>query len=135
MLKLDDVAVMLDSGNSEELADFYERLLGWEKHKTDDGEWISLLNKSGEGGLRWLAFQEIENYKRPVWPEEQGTQQQQMIHLDFYIDDVAEGVKDALSYGAVLAETQFGDENVYQTLLDPAGHPFCICKSHAPPAT
>jgi hypothetical protein len=29
MLKLDDVVIALDSGDSEELADFYERLLGW----------------------------------------------------------------------------------------------------------
>ena len=56
-------------------------------------------------------FQEIENYQRPVWPEEKGTQQQ-MMHLDFYVDDLEESVKHALNCGAVLAPYQSGDWKV-----------------------
>ena len=69
-----------------------------------------------------MVFQEIENYQKPIWPEEKG-KQQQMMHLDFYSDNVEESVKNALDYGATLAEFQSGD---WFVLKDPEGHPFCI---------
>lgn len=69
-----------------------------------------------------LVFQQIKNYQRPIWPEEDG-KQQQMIHMDFYSDDVEKDVERALNYGASLAKYQSGD---WKVLLDPAGHPFCI---------
>ncbi len=43
-MKLGAMAIILDSGNSEELSDFYSKLLGWTKHKSDDGEWIVVVN-------------------------------------------------------------------------------------------
>lgn len=116
-------SVVIDSNNAIELSKFYENLLGWEKKIYDHGEngkWITLRNKH-ESTTR-LVFQEIENYQRPTWPEEKGMQQQ-MIHLDFYSDNVEEDVKHAIELGAVLADYQSGD---WKVLIDPAGHPFCI---------
>lgn len=116
-------SVVIDSDNANELANFYQKLLGWEKkvyNHGDNGDWIVLVNKK-ESTTR-LVFQEIKDYKKPVWPEENDAQQQ-MMHLDFYVDDVEESVAHALSCGAVLANYQFGD---WRVLIDPAGHPFCI---------
>ncbi|SHI10403.1 hypothetical protein SAMN02745823_02443 [Sporobacter termitidis DSM 10068] len=121
-MKLGAMAIILDSGNSEELSDFYSKMLGWTKHKSDDGEWIVVVNESKEG-TPWLTFQEIENYERPVWPAVPG-KQQQMLHLDFHVEEVEEGVKQALACGAVLSDIQLEDS--WRVLLDPAGHPFCI---------
>ena len=120
-------AIVLDSGNSDELADFYARLLGWTKYR-QDAEWVIVTSEKGEGVP--LVFQEIENYERPVWPAASRTQQQ-MLHLDFYVDDVEHGVKHALSCGAELSKVQLCDD--WRVLLDPAGHPFCILPN-TPPA-
>ena len=62
----------------------------------------------------------------PVWPEKDGCQQKQM-HFDFQVDSVPEAVEKALELGAVKAPVQYGGEQ-FVTLLDPAGHPFCLCR-------
>jgi hypothetical protein len=49
-----------------------------------------------------------------------------MMHLDFQVDDLDEAVSEAVGLGATLADDQFQD-NV-RVLLDPAGHPFCLCR-------
>ncbi len=116
-------SVVLDSDNAERLSEFYKNLLGWEKKVYDHGEngiWITLRNK--EESTTRLVFQELSNYKRPVWPEKDN-EQQQMMHLDFYTEDVPKSIEHALKCGAVLADVQSGD---WKVLIDPAGHPFCI---------
>ena len=120
-------AIVLDSNNSDELANFYQRLLGWTKTRYDD-EWIIVSSNKGEGVP--LVFQEIKDYRKPIWPS-MPTEQQQMIHLDFYVDHVEEATKHALACGAQISEVQLSRD--WQVLLDPAGHPFCILPS-TPPA-
>ena len=51
-----------------------------------------------------------------------------MAHLDFGVSDGAElqaMAAKALSLGATKASEQYGDGD-WLTLLDPAGHPFCL---------
>ena len=129
-LKLETMCVVLDSGNSEELSDFYQKLLGWTKYGHKPDEFI-VVSKGERNGTPELIFQEIENYVRPVWPDTSG-KQQQMIHLDFHVDDLEEGVKHALNCGAVLSEVQLEDS--WRVMLDPAGHPFCILPKRYPSA-
>jgi len=112
-------AVTLDSDNPKALADFYRKLLGWERYH-DDGEYIYI--SPGERSMQ-LIFQENADYQRPAWPTER-EKQQQMIHLDFYTDDLEKEVKRAIEYGAKLAEVQYSDG--WRVMIDPAGHPFCI---------
>jgi catechol 2,3-dioxygenase-like lactoylglutathione lyase family enzyme len=119
-------AIVLDSANADALADFYSKLLGWEKQRYDS-EWVIVASKGGEGTP--LVFQQIENYQRPSWPA-QAEKQQQMLHLDFYVSNVEEGVQHAIACGAVPAETQLADD--WRVLLDPAGHPFCILPNTPP---
>ncbi len=71
-------------------------------------------------------FIEEPDYVRSIWPEEAGMQQKQM-HFDFQVDDVLEMMKKAEELGAVKANVQFGNEN-FITMIDPAGHPFCLCR-------
>ena len=116
-------SVIIDSDNAEELSEFYKNLLGWEKKVYDHGEngiWIT-LRKKGESTTR-IVFQQIDNYEKPVWPEKEN-HQQQMMHLDFYSDNVERDVQHAINCGATLANIQSGDWTI---LIDPAGHPFCI---------
>jgi hypothetical protein len=59
-----------------------------------------------------------------VWPPVDG-EQRPMMHLDFQVCDLDSAVEDAVALGATLAASQPQD-NV-RVMLDPAGHPFCLC--------
>jgi hypothetical protein len=48
-----------------------------------------------------------------------------MMHLDFQVADLDEAVAAAVALGATVAGHQ-PQQNV-RVLLDPAGHPFCLC--------
>ena len=118
-------AIVLDSNNSEELAGFYQRLLGWtmERQFFDGVEWFFVQSPTGEGLP--LVFQEAADYQKPAWPSVPG-RQQQMQHLDFYVEaeNYEREIEHALSCGAVLSEIQLSE--LWKVMLDPAGHPFCI---------
>jgi hypothetical protein len=49
-----------------------------------------------------------------------------MMHLDVQVGDLDSAVEEALALGATLADSQ-PQENV-RVMLDPAGHPFCLCR-------
>jgi hypothetical protein len=114
-------AVCIDSGDSRLLASFYARLLGWEVfYEGDDGAAIRSVDKS-----QIIGFQTVDKYVQPVWPWEEG-KQGQMMHLDLNAENVNQAVAFALECGATVAGTQYyGD--MAKTMLDPAGHPFCLC--------
>jgi len=118
-------AIVIDSDDSEKMADFYQKLLGWsiERQIFEDEKWIILKSENGESTP--LVFQEISDYKKPRWPPTDGMQQQ-MLHLDFYVkaDEFEIEIQRAISYGALLSEIQLSDS--WKVMLDPAGHPFCI---------
>ncbi len=111
--------VMLDCDDGKKLCDFYAELLGWEKC-----EMYGQPAVRSENDIVFLFAQE-EDYIAPVWPEEAGRQQKQM-HFDFQVPDLPAAVRQAEALGAVKAQTQFGDTH-FVTMLDPAGHPFCLC--------
>jgi len=115
--------VTLDSGNAEEHADFYQKLLGWTGrfvNTDEDMKFVGIFDETKEGVF--LLFQEDSNYTMPQWPHEQGFEQ----HLDFFSDDVEKDVSLAIECGAKLAETQYSDK--WKIMIDPMGHPFCIEK-------
>ncbi|MDR1822163.1 MAG: hypothetical protein LBQ91_06990 [Oscillospiraceae bacterium] len=115
--------VTLDSANAEELADFYQKLLGLTTRFTNTDDGVKFVGLTDEAKGLILLFQEDGSYVKPVWPTEQG-QQQQMAHLDFFSEDLEKDVNHALACGAKLAQTQYSDK--WRVMLDPAGHPFCI---------
>jgi len=110
--------IMVDCADEQELCEFYHNLLGWEK-----GTKYGLPAVSKEG-IVFLFIQEA-GYIPPTWPEEDGKQQKQM-HFDFQVPNIADAVEYALTLGAVKTSVQFGG-NEWVTMLDPAGHPFCLC--------
>ena len=111
--------IMIDCGDAELLREFYNKLLGWEKL-----EIYGCPGLTDSKGTVFL-FAEEEDYVPPVWPEEEGKQQKQM-HFDFKVADLTASVEYALTLGAVKAQAQYG-EGEFVTMLDPAGHPFCLC--------
>lgn len=124
---------VLDSADPLRLADFYARLLGWDIARSEgprpgnppeDG-WAILRSSDGR---HKLEFQWEPLYIPPSWPSVEGGQLM-MIHLDFGVDDLDEGVQWALETGAVLAEHQ--PQPGVRVLLDPDGHPFCLFSDRA----
>ncbi len=116
--------VVLDCRDTALLSDFYIRLLGWKRNYAEGDEWIDIAGP--ESGVR-IGFQKNEDYVPPVWPEEPYAQQQ-MVHLDFYIQDRALmelAVRHALACGAVRASVQYEPDS-WVTMIDPEGHPFCF---------
>jgi Glyoxalase-like domain len=71
------------------------------------------------------VFQQAPGYQAPVWPPVEG-QQRPMMHFDFQVGDLDTAVAEAVALGATVATDQPQD-NV-RVLLDPAGHPFCLCR-------
>ena len=115
--------VILECPDVKRLLDFYQGMLGWPV-VFDGGEFVRI--QCPETGMG-LAFQLDEDYVPPVWPDEPG-QQQMMAHLDFAVADGTElktMAAQAISLGARKAEAQYGGDD-WLTLLDPAGHPFCL---------
>lgn len=112
--------VMVDCADEIELQNFYAQLLGWEKATLFARPAVKSPN-----GIVFL-FCEESDYIPPVWPEQSGKQQKQM-HFDFQVTCVAEAVERAEALGAKKAAEQFGGDE-FITMLDPAGHPFCLCR-------
>ena len=111
--------VVLDAPQARTLAHFYAELLDWPIDKDDD-DWCTL---APEDGVAYLAVQTSPAYVRPTWPPVDG-QQQQMLHLDFQVQDLEAAVAHAVELGAQVAESQPQDR--VRVMLDPAGHPFCL---------
>lgn len=111
--------VMVDCDDGKKLSGFYAELLGWEKCEMYGLPGV----RSGSGIV--ILFAQEDDYVPPIWPEQAGRQQKQM-HFDFQVPDLPAAIEQAEALGAVKAQAQFGG-NHFVTMLDPAGHPFCLC--------
>jgi predicted enzyme related to lactoylglutathione lyase len=112
--------VVLDCADPLDLARFYGAVSGWEVLAQSDAEWAQL----DTGGAWTLAFQRVDGYHAPEWPNQQVPQQ---FHLDFDVPDLDDGERKVLELGATMHDHQPGE--TFRVFLDPAGHPFCLCKS------
>jgi catechol 2,3-dioxygenase-like lactoylglutathione lyase family enzyme len=136
--------VVLDCRHPRPLAEFYRELLGYTYRPGDEppaegepdprGEdWLVLRPAPDEGRSgRGIAFQASPGYVPPVWttgPDRPGDQQQ-MLHLDMTVPDIAGLTRQrqrALALGAteLLDRSDDAEEPLY-VFADPAGHPFCV---------
>lgn len=124
-LKIKMYALTLDCKEPLELAKFYAALLKWDVVYFD--EECACIGAPGmqQGAYPGMAFQLNADYKPPVWPDAPEAQQQ-MAHVDFAVNDVEKAVEHAVRCGATVAQEQFSDD--WKVMLDPAGHPFCLCQ-------
>jgi catechol 2,3-dioxygenase-like lactoylglutathione lyase family enzyme len=111
--------VILDAPDGPALAHFYADLLGW-KIAHEGPEYATM---GPPDGVAYLGFQTSPEYVRPVWPPAEGSQQQ-MLHLDFEVSDLAAAVAHAEELGA--QQARFQPQDNVRVMLDPAGHPFCL---------
>jgi Glyoxalase-like domain len=117
--------IVLDCPRPRDLAEFYQRLLGWgyePGHETGDpdgDEWLVLL--PGDGGPR-LAFQRSDQQVAP-W------RSSARVHLDLEVADLADAHDHFLACGAVplsgTPQEEGHSDDPYRVYADPVGHPFC----------
>jgi catechol 2,3-dioxygenase-like lactoylglutathione lyase family enzyme len=105
----------LDAPDIDRLAAFYADLTGWKRH-VEEPDWITLINGAGQK----LSFQLAPDHVPPRWPSAEHPQQ---VHLDLLTSDVEAVAEQAVRLGA----TRLGGGETWQTLADPAGHPFDLC--------
>ncbi|HEU5160669.1 MAG TPA: VOC family protein [Streptosporangiaceae bacterium] len=108
---------VLDCADPATLAAFWAALLGGETTQISDD---LVLVKTGHGSL---AAMRVPHYRPPTWPD--GNVPKQM-HLDLAVDDLDAAEAEAVRLGARRAETQPAPTR-WRVMLDPAGHPFCLC--------
>jgi hypothetical protein len=121
-MRIQRMVHVFDAPDLDAESAFWAGLLDGEVEAEDD--WHSVIV---DGEWR-MGFQLAPNHIPPAWPD--GPQQQQ-IHLDVWVDDLAEAHTRALSLGARLlkaADNPDTSDEVFQVYADPAGHPFCLCR-------
>jgi catechol 2,3-dioxygenase-like lactoylglutathione lyase family enzyme len=110
-------SVVLDTNDPQQLAQFYEAVLGGELVAEDD-TWVMLTDPTG----RRLAFQLSPDHQPPRFPDPRGSQQ---FHLDIKVTDVDEAESKVLALGATRVTDAVGEDH-FRVYRDPAGHPFCL---------
>lgn len=115
-------STVLDCPDPAALAAFYARMLDWrvETNSDDEGEWVDIRGEERQ----CISFQKIADYRAPRWPDPDAPQQ---MHLDVVVDDLDEAETAAVELGATRATHQPG--TTFRVMVDPAGHPFCLCLS------
>ena len=116
--------IVLDWDDTRRSARFWAWLTGVEVVEGSDERWASVLLPTG---MR-LAFQHVEGYRPPQWPG--GLSQQ--AHLDGTVTDIGAAHARAVALGARAVDPDEApvrpDARGYRVYLDPAGHPFCLCR-------
>ena len=110
--------VVLDCPDPVALATFYGALLDWKVDTSND--WADVRSDNGQ----CLSFQEVEGYTPPDWPSQDAPQQ---MHLDVVVDDLDAAEAEVVALGATRHDHPPGTS--LRVMLDPAGHPFCLCTS------
>ena len=117
--------VVLDCADVVGLSRFYQSLLGGVVNQPDPrwslGEGWATLHT---GGGLVLAFQRVDDYQPPRWPDSAHPQQ---FHLDLEIEDLQRAQDDVLKWGATLLDAGDGLRG-WRVFADPAGHPFCLVR-------
>jgi predicted enzyme related to lactoylglutathione lyase len=112
-------AIVLDAARPAELARFYAQLLDRPIVRVDGG-WHDI---DLAGGLT-LSIQHAPDHRPPTWPEWDVPQQ---LHLDLVVDDLDAAERRALEAGARRARQPADADGRFRVMIDPAGHPFCLC--------
>lgn len=110
--------LVVDCPDPRALATFYEQLLGLPRVEDGD-DWVTI---GGPGEHACLAFQRVETFVPPRWPDPAAPQQ---MHVDVVVDDLDVAQAQVLDLGATLLEGS-DKPNGYRVYADPVGHPFCL---------
>jgi hypothetical protein len=113
--------VVLDCADPIGLALFYRSLLGGTVNQPDPRWAVSdqfATLHTGSGVV--LAFQHVDDYLPPQWPDPEHPQQ---FHLDLDVPDLDQAQSQVQGLGGELLHA---DPRGWRVFADPAGHPFCL---------
>ena len=112
--------VVLDCPEPAKLAEFYRGVLGGKVTEERD-DWVEL-----EVDGHTLAFQKVQSYEPPSWPD--GPPQQ--FHLDLLVESYAGTHELVTSLGrppGPVDPPPAESGRTWRVYADPVGHPFCLC--------
>jgi catechol 2,3-dioxygenase-like lactoylglutathione lyase family enzyme len=113
--------ISLECANPAAQARFYADMLGWDvTHSEDEYAMIS----DGSSSIGWGRR---AGYQPPNWTEGGDEVSPKRYHLDVYVADLDDGEAQAVKLGATRPDFQPGADR-WRVMLDPDGHPFCLCK-------
>lgn len=117
-MKITKKIIVLDAADLGAVSRCWATLLAGEVKEDDDWHMVHVDGES------YLGVQHAPNHQSPNWPE--GHQQ---VHLDLWIDDLADARATAPEAGATLLQPASRDaaSEGFEVWADPAGHPFCLC--------
>jgi predicted enzyme related to lactoylglutathione lyase len=120
-LVLELLGFIIDCPDPMELAAFYAEVRGRAIMEGSHANWAGIT--FGEVDL---AFQRVEDYRPPTWPDDEHPKQ---YHLDFEVDEIEPEQRRVVRLGATLQKDFIGPEGYgWQVYTDPVGHPFCLCR-------
>jgi hypothetical protein len=109
--------ICLDCEDPASLAAFWAGLLGGEVTPVDDD--VVVVGNKGTP----VAALRVPDYQPPTWP---GGAIPKQVHLDLSVADLDAAEAEAIRLGARRADEQPWPTR-WRVMLDPAGHPFCLC--------
>ncbi|MGO4205450.1 VOC family protein [Rhodococcus sp. TAF43] len=118
-------SITLDCDDPSELAEFWSAMLGGAVTHSS-GKFVTVKTPRAV-----LTAIRVPGYRPPTWPEDSVPKQ---IHLDLVVNDLDVAEAESVSLGAKVAALQPAPERC-RVLVDPAGHPFCVCLPRGPLAT
>ena len=119
MLQL--LGFIIDCPDPTELAAFYSQVTGRAIMQGSDGN-LAAINF----GKVDLAFQRVEDYRPPRWPDGEHPKQ---YHLDFEVSEIEPEQHRVVELGATLQKDFIGPGGYgWRVYTDPVGHPFCLCR-------
>jgi hypothetical protein len=110
--------LIIDCPDPSALAGFYEKLLGMARVE-ESPDWVTI---GGPGRQPDIAFQKVQDFRPPRWPDPGSPQQ---LHIDVMVTDLDVAERQILWLGARLLEGSAKSIG-YRVYADPAGHPFCL---------
>lgn len=113
------IAFTIDTSDASALARFYAELTGTEV----TAEYPEYGYAQTTIGPHTVNFQTVQSFSPPRWP---GQEHPQQYHLDFRVADLDAGIEHATALGAMAADEQPAPA-AYRVMIDPDGHPFCLC--------
>lgn len=105
----------LNAPDALALATFYAEITRGVARGTP--HWATVTGPNGD-----LGFQQVADFRPPHWPEGDVPM---LMHLEFYVDDLAATEARVLAAGATRFEFQPNSDHCY-VYADPVGHPFCL---------
>jgi predicted enzyme related to lactoylglutathione lyase len=120
-LMLQLLGFIVDCPDPMKLATFYSQVTGRPLIEGSGGTMAAISLGDVD-----LAFQRVEDYRPPRWPNGEHPKQ---YHLDFEVSDIEPEQRRVVKLGATLQKDSIGPDGYgWRVFTDPAGHPFCLCR-------